>query len=104
MSIEGIIREEATEIATRLQKEASQFETQYAELQAKAAEIKTKRDFARAAPDRLLNFQIKIGGDYHCPACWIERNALDRLILIPSQSRDEVFKCVTCGHTITITY
>jgi hypothetical protein len=104
MSIEGVIREEASKIATRVQQSASRLEKEYSELQAKADEIKVKRDKARAAPDRLLNFQVKVGGDYSCPSCWIERNARSTLTPRPSPNGDDIFECAVCGHRTTITY
>jgi len=104
MSTEGIIRQEAREIATQLQRSAPRLEREYADLQAKAAEIKAKRDLARTAADRVFNFAVKRGGDYCCPACWIKRNALGLLMPRPSQTRDDIFECANCGHTIAIAY
>jgi predicted RNA-binding Zn-ribbon protein involved in translation (DUF1610 family) len=61
-------------------------------------------DSARAAPDRLLNFQVKVGAEYQCPACWIERNTRAPLVVKPSASKEDIFECVNCGHMIIITY
>ena len=69
-----------------------------------SSELRAKRDAARAAPERLLNFQVKIGGDYQCPACWIERNTRSPLCRSRVRTTAISFQCVQCGHTVTITY
>jgi hypothetical protein len=102
MSIEGIIRQDAREVATQLQTSTSRLEKEYADLQTKADAIKAKRDLARTASDRRYNFPVKSGADYNCPACWIEREALGRLISRHGQPHEDIFTCATCGHTIPV--
>jgi hypothetical protein len=104
MSIEGEIRDSAAKIAAQQHQAASGFEKEYLAIQEQAEKLKTKRDNARTASDRLLNFEIKINGDYQCPACWIIRNARAALLPRPSQNRDDIFQCSQCGHKLTITY
>jgi hypothetical protein len=84
MSIEDIIRQEASEIAGRQLQRAAHFQDEYLEIQAQADNRRAKRDAARAAPERLANFAVKVGEDYCCPSCWIERNA--RAALMPKPS------------------
>jgi hypothetical protein len=104
MSIEGVIREEASYIASREHKRAANLNEEYLALQAQADDHKAKRDAARAAPERLLSFQAKSDGDYQCPACWIERNAQALLAPKASATKDDIFECVKCGHETIITY
>lgn len=104
MSIEGVIQEEAGEIAAREHQRAAHLQQEYLQIQSQADELKAQRDAARAAPERLANFRVKIGGNYQCPACWIMRNTSSPLITKPSDRREDVFECNFCRHTIIITY
>jgi hypothetical protein len=67
MSIEGVIREEANGIARRQHNRALSLEKEYLAIQGRADELRVQCDSARAAPDRLLNFTVKIGAEYQCP-------------------------------------
>jgi transcription elongation factor Elf1 len=102
MSIEGMILKDAKEIAARQHQRASDFHEQYLKVQAQADDLRAKRDAARAAPERLANFVVKLRGDYQCPACGIERNMQSALIPKPSTTPDDYFECVKCGHMLTI--
>jgi DNA-directed RNA polymerase subunit RPC12/RpoP len=104
MSIEGVIREEASGIAGRQHHRALSLEKEYLAIQGRAEELRVQCDSARAAPDRLLNFQVKIGAEYQCPACWIERDTRAPMVAKPSASKEDIFECVNCGHMIIITY
>lgn len=108
MSIEGEITQNAREIASRLQAAAMRIHKEYleaeAEAEAVAQQLKAKSDTACTAPKRLTNFSVKIGGDYQCPACWIERNSRSALMPKQSTTKDDVLECGECGHSLTITY
>jgi hypothetical protein len=44
---------------------------------------------ANLSYQRLANFQVKIGADYQCPACWIEHEARSALRPIGSGTDTE---------------
>ena len=84
MSIEEVIREEASKIAAREHSRASHLYEEYKRVQAQAERLKADHDLARSAPDRLLSFQAMVNGDYQCPACWIEQNAGATMLPVPA--------------------
>jgi len=103
MSIEGELRQKAAEIAARIQKRASGLKQEYLDLQKLTSEKKAQLDSVNLAGERLTNFKIKIGIDYQCPTCWIERGIQSSFFPVPSAGRNDVFKCQN-GHDFTVTY
>jgi hypothetical protein len=59
MSIERVIRDEATKIAAREHGRADHLYEMYRSAQAQADRLKTEHDTARSALDRLLNFRAR---------------------------------------------
>jgi hypothetical protein len=104
MSIGGVLQREAMQLAAAQEQRVAELHKQYLQIQAQAEELRAKRDNARAASERSANFPVKIGGDYCCPTCWVERNSRGALMPKPSGNREDIFECAQCGHTVTITY
>jgi hypothetical protein len=103
MSIEGELKQMAHEVVSRAQHRASGLNREYLEAQKVAADLKAKLDFANLSLDRLANFKVKIGTNYQCPTCWIDREARVAFHPVSSQTRDDIFRC-QYGHGLVITY
>jgi DNA-directed RNA polymerase subunit RPC12/RpoP len=102
MSIRDRIRQAAQEIVARIQERLSDIERRLAEAKEQAAKLQAERDAARLAPQRLSDFPIESGGNYLCPRCWIERGGLSSLRRIPSDTRDDLFRCPVCEYELLI--
>ncbi|HEV8015845.1 MAG TPA: hypothetical protein VGP48_09945 [Stellaceae bacterium] len=98
MRPETRFREIAEQMAEYASARASQHQRELKEAELRKAEIEAKLRSANAALDRLANFQVKIGADYQCPACWIENET--KAILRPvggGTDADDFFRCNKCG-------
>jgi DNA-directed RNA polymerase subunit RPC12/RpoP len=106
MSIEEQLRKEAQRLVDDLQVQAFHAEKQYADIQKRALKLETqahaKRDAARLAPERLDDYPVFVGGNYHCPRCWIERKEMSVLIPTSEAQRKEGLECRECGHSLTL--
>jgi hypothetical protein len=103
--IEKEIHAAASQFATQTQGQIAKLEDELLEMEkhkaAKQAELQT----ARLAHKRLLNFKPKIGRDYQCSRCWIDREASGIMIAMPGskgpKGRD-FLRCSDCGWTIDL--
>lgn len=102
MSIRDRIRQAAQEIAARIRERLSDIERRLEGAKEQVAKLRAERDAARLAPQRLSDFPIESGGNYHCPRCWIERGSLSSLRLIPSDTRDDRFRCAVCEYELLV--
>jgi len=102
MSIEGVIREEAQQIAANLRGRIEQLRKQYLEAKARADELKAQIDAASIAVERVADFKPKIYGLYQCPHCWVNQNQQVPMISGPSENKNEIFRCSRCGHITEI--
>ena len=101
MLIEDTIRQKANEIAGRERQRAEYLHEEYLSLRAQASHLKSRRDAARAAPERVASFRAKLGAGYHCPACWVIRNSPSLLVQTSGSSGSIIFECHECNYIIT---
>jgi DNA repair exonuclease SbcCD ATPase subunit len=74
MSIESTLLDIANSTASRLQKQAAALLREHQDAEKSLSDLKAKLDAADRSLERLANFKVKIGGDYQCPICGIERD------------------------------
>jgi hypothetical protein len=104
MTVTDQFREFANKIAERAQRRRVELDRELAEIQLRRVQIKTERDMARGALQRLSTYQIKFGKEWLCPQCWIEQGRLSPLAPIPSDSRNDDFRCQLCSFEIALAH
>ena len=103
MSIGDQLREYAAQIAEQNQERQAGLEREILDLETKAAQKKALVDALRFGPQRLLDFQFKLGADYQCPRCWINHEKRSALTPIGGGTNTEdFFRCHTCGNTFSV--
>jgi DNA-directed RNA polymerase subunit RPC12/RpoP len=102
MRIEDALREEAEYAAQNAQARLAAVEAELAEIEQQKREKEAQCQSARLAPKRLLEYRLKIGTEYQCPRCWIENERRSNLSAIPSDTRDDIMRCHTCGSDFLI--
>jgi uncharacterized small protein (DUF1192 family)/DNA-directed RNA polymerase subunit RPC12/RpoP len=96
------LKQAAIEIADRLEARVSQLDREIAGLEQERAKKQAERDLASRAPQRLANFPVQVGSDYLCPRCWIEEGKRSPIAPIPSETRDDIFRCPLCSYETII--
>lgn len=102
MSIATQLAKEAEDLVSRLDRKAAKLDAEYLEAEKRAANLKAERDAARLAPKRLADYTVKLGVNYQCPRCWIERETRSALSSIPSTTGDDRLRCDRCHYEIAI--
>lgn len=97
MSIVQNLSDLAQEIAEEVQGRRCVLEAELLRLEAGAGDIRTELRSMDLARDRLATFQVQIGGQYQCPNCWVRHEAQSALTPIPSETKDDYFRCEKCG-------
>jgi hypothetical protein len=97
MAIAGKLQLAARERAEGASHRASELERQIAELQFRRLQLDEQYSAADEARKRLANYEMKVGADYQCPCCWIDRGARAPLQEMPSGTDIELFRCTMCG-------
>lgn len=87
----------AGQIVAQTQTKVARLKKEILGLKEQLAKKEAQLDSANLAADRLSNFQVKLGGNYQCPRCWIEHGKHSAVRTIPSSSRDDAFRCDDCG-------
>lgn len=59
-------------------------------------------DPMRLFSERLLNFQVKIGGDLQCPRCWVLHETRAPLRPTTSTREHDYFHCDACGYDVAL--
>ena len=102
MSIENILSEEATYQAERMQGPSPALEAQLREIERSKTDIEAQLDAAKRAHKRLLDYRPRIGVDFQCPRCWIQKEVKSALSPVGGATRDDILRCHTCGLDIYI--
>ena len=86
------------EMITKAQQRIANHQLELAKIELQRGELRVALRAAQLAAKRLASFQIKIGPNYQCPRCWIERET--RIVLTATSSGTEqvdVFRCQSCN-------
>ena len=97
MDIATALREEAKYAADRLQGQMPGLSAELAEIERRKAEIESKLRAAGVASERLRRFEPRVGADFQCPRCWIEKDARSKLSPVGSDTTNDIMRCRTCG-------
>ena len=76
--------------------------TEISQLENRLAELRANCDLAKNSVGRLDQFAPEIGGNYQCPMCWVSNGLHGDLRPIPSDTKDDLFRCENCNRTIEI--
>jgi hypothetical protein len=105
MRIEATLTDMAIFQTERLEARVPALERERQELLARKAAIERALASAGAARKRLQAFRPKIGAEYMCPSCWMQREQHSTLYLISGGTRNEDhFRCSECREQITVQY
>jgi hypothetical protein len=98
MAIDTQLSEIAGQIASSQQYRATTIKNELAEIEVQKAKLQAELDATHLALERLANFKIKIGADYHCPQCWIIGGVYGVIYPIGSgdERRMDRWRCRTC--------
>ena len=97
------IFQEAIQIANGFTQRKLDFERDKAELQLKLKQVEAQLEAANLASKRLATFTMHRDGTEQCPRCWIAHEVAADLTPIPSDNRDDIFRCRSCGFEIAVT-
>lgn len=97
MDAEMVLTNEAAKIAERLQSTARALEPELLEIEKRKIEIDATLHMAHLSRKRLLDLQVRLGTNFQCPRCWIEREARTALTPIPGTDSDDILRCHSCG-------
>ena len=97
-----LLKQAALEIANNALERAKQLEPERAEIQMRLKTIEAMLDSASLCHERARNFVAQVGRDYQCPRCWIIHEAKTALTPIPSDTKDDRFRCDRCGISVEI--
>lgn len=95
------LREAANDAADHLVSTISDLDRQIAELNERKKNIEARRVQASNAPKAAADYPVNIGADYLCPVCWVSNNIMSPLQPIPSQDRNDIFRCNLCHYEDT---
>jgi hypothetical protein len=73
MDASQVLRDEAETLVLRADNRALYLKAQLEQMQAQRDAIESERREINHAPKRLLSYQPRIGAEYQCPGCWIDR-------------------------------
>jgi hypothetical protein len=102
MSVEGILLDEATRVASSLEGGVAILEVELLAFERHKLETEAKLKTAKLARTRLLDFRPRRGHDYQCPFCWLQNETQSTLNSVPSVTSDEILRCDACGSEYVI--
>jgi len=97
MSIESLILEEADYQAKLLRGPRSSLEAEFRDIEKRKSEIEARLQAGNLAFERLGNFDPRIGADFQCPRCWVQKEIRSGLHPVGSNTRDDILRCGVCG-------
>jgi hypothetical protein len=97
MDIEKALTEEAQFIARAMEGRVQGLEQELREVEERKAELERQLRATRGSPNRLANYQPRIGQDFQCPRCWIENEFRVRLSTVPGTDEIDIMHCHNCG-------
>ena len=71
-------------------------------MEKRQAAIERELHATKLARERLVHFAYKIGPDYQCIRCWVTNEKRTSLSPIPSNTKDNLFRCDDCGLPVRI--
>lgn len=87
------LRQFALEIANDILERALKRKPELQEIKMRQAQIEAQLESAHLCHQRARNFRPEIDGNLQCPGCWIRNEAEVALTPIPSDTKDDRFRC-----------
>jgi hypothetical protein len=96
-NIDGLLKNEAQQIAWQMRAQIFNLEAQLEELQKQLQVLDTQLHMARSARKRAASYRHNVNGVRYCPSCWIKDESRSRLVSISSGSDDyDLWRCMKC--------
>jgi hypothetical protein len=92
----------AREIAASHEAQIPQLNNDLIEVERKKTEIQRELHTARLATKRASQYDPILGRDFRCPGCWIYDETSNVMHPIPSDNREDKWKCSACNRIFTI--
>ena len=96
------LKQSALEIANDILERALRFKPELQEIEMRKAQIEAQLESAHFCHQRARNFRPQIDGNFQCPGCWIRNEAEVALTPIPSDTKDDLFRCGRCDQIVEI--
>ncbi|WP_141933491.1 hypothetical protein [Bradyrhizobium sp. UNPA324] len=97
MSIEVQLKQLALAMATDTAMRLNVLRSQLQDIERQKLELQKKIETASQSSKRAEEFRPKSGIDYLCPRCWVQHCRNSLLRPIPSTTRQDIFRCGSCG-------
>ena len=97
MDASQVLRDEAEILVLRADNRALYLKVQMEQIQAQRDAIEAERREINHAAKRLLSYQPRIGAEYQCPGCWIDRGEQAPLLGVPGTAQHNIMRCDACG-------
>ena len=97
MDASQVLRDEAEILVLRADNRALYLKVQLEQIQAQRDAIEAERREINHAAKRLLSYQPRIGAEYQCPGCWIDRGKQAPLSSVPGTDRHDILRCDACA-------
>ena len=92
----------ALQISNDIQERTLKLKNELAEMEQRKLLIEAHLSSAQAVRERSRNFRPEIDGDFQCPSCWVRNETEVSLATIPSDTKDDLFRCGRCGLEVEI--
>jgi len=92
----------AEDVVRSLETRRSSLEAELLQIETRKRELEAQINATQFARQRLSNLRFKVGPDYQCPRCWITNETRSGLRPVPSDTKDDLFACDTCGLDVRI--
>lgn len=102
MSIEIQLKQLALQIATDITMNAKALRRDLEDINRRKLELEKKIEAAALSIKRADEYQPKMGIDYTCPQCRVRHDRSAALRPIPSTTRQDIFRCGSCGVELTL--
>ena len=96
------LKQMALEIANHTLQRAQSLKPERLKIEKRLQEIEAVMDAAHLCHQRARDFSPDVGRNLQCPCCWILHEAKATLTPIPSDTKDDAFRCDACGQTVQI--
>ena len=97
------LRQAADDAADHLVSTISDLDRQIAEFNERKKKVEAQRVQAGNARKAAADYPVNMGADYLCPVCWVSSNITSPLEPVPSQDRNDIFRCNLCHYENTFT-
>ena len=96
------LKQFALQIANDTLGRAQSLKPERVKIQLRLKEIEGIMKAADVCHQRVRDFSAHVGRDLQCPRCWILNEAKTALTPIPSDTKDDLFRCDVCGQSVRI--